>query len=282
MKIPPPFCALVLLAPAFACSRPAANGLLCSDASGCPAGFQCYATSAMEKRCYDRPLPACSPDALRCEDFEGALAGWTIVNYHQSTVQLDTTRAHSGVQSLHAAVLPHDPAAPPPENISQAQVTQTLSIAPDIFMRFFLYQPAIFPSIVEIAALLGNEGDYLGASLWLNSGRLSVDAPYNIADQITPDALSRPGNRLLPENRWICLEWQVHVGNPGEMRVWVNDEEQTELYLAADTTLVAPASGAGTVVTAGLGFFTDQHVDFSSFDVWLDDIAVSPQRLHCN
>ena len=128
--------------------------VLAAVAPSCPPGLQCYPTSAEENRCFDRPLfPTCSGAAL-CEDFEGdMLGGWFLINYNQSTLKLDGTRVHTGKQSLHAGVRPHDPNAPPPNNISQAQVTQAVSVAPDIFMRFFINQSSIFPNFVEIAAL---------------------------------------------------------------------------------------------------------------------------------
>jgi hypothetical protein len=236
----------------------------------------------MERRCYDQPLLACTPGTTLCDDFEGPLAGWYAINYNHSTLTLDAVQTHSGHQALHAGVRPHDPAAAPPDNISQAQVTQAVSIAPDIFMRFYFYQSWIFPNYVEIAALQENRGDYRGASLWLNTGKLEVDAPIDAADAITPMELTRLGNRLLPEREWTCIEWQIHVGvAEGSLRAWINDEPQDELYLPANTSLVTPTSGQGTVVVAGLGFFTDDAAPFPSYDVWFDDIAVSSQRIGC-
>src|SRR5262249_29187775 len=162
-----------LVTPALACVQPVANGVLCSNRDACPPGLQCYTTSAMERRCFDRPLfPTCSPGAALCEDFEGALAGWYVINYNHSTVMPDTMHLHTRNQALHTAVRPRNPTAAPPDDLSQAQITQAVSIAPDIFVRFFIYQASIFPNFMEIAALQENRGDYRGASLWLNTGKV--------------------------------------------------------------------------------------------------------------
>ena len=108
-----------------------------------------------------------------------------------------------------------------------------------------------------------------------------VEVP-DIAGAHTPTELTRLAQSPLRLNQWVCLEWQIHVGTQGAIRVWVDDVEDPDLYIPADTSLVAPDSGEGTVVVAGLGFFTDQAVTFSSYDVWFDDIAVSPQRIGCH
>ena len=82
--------------------------------------------------------------------------------------------------------------------------------------------------------------------------------------------------------KWLCLEWQVAAAD-NDIRVWIDSAAQTDLSVS--TKNHGGSAGDFVFPTFNKIWFgwwlyqaspTPDH-----FDVWLDDIAISSQRLGC-
>ena len=282
---------IVLLDTGAGCSKPSANGLLCSAQMTCPAGFRCYTTTT-GPRCYDydpRPdagdidaLTITTADSgsttcshLLCEDFEdpAPLQRWGVTNFY-STIEVDGTRFHRGARSLHVRLTDpqNDPSYDPAHLVpTQGEISRELGPLSDYFMRFYVYAPPLPGEQIRIAAIQENHPeDYPDVSLWLNEGHLDVTFP---------DFSSRESSDSVASNDWACVEWQVTIGNPGAVRAWIWGAPAEALApVTSDTSKVGAAADQLAVV--GAAIFAE-HPVFSSHDLWFDDVVVDARRIGC-
>jgi hypothetical protein len=80
----------------------------------------------------------------------------------------------------------------------------------------------------------------------------------------------------LGEKVWHCLEWMLTRGAKDEARTWWNEEERPRLTYNGDW---GPRFKFPSFDSLALGFATYQSQ--GAFEVWVDELAISEQRLGC-
>jgi hypothetical protein len=198
-----------------------------------------------------------------CDDFE-----MPALNYDpcwlvemNALVEDDLTLARTGSRSMHVHV--NDLLAP---QVGQGEVTETALVpVPVFFMRAFVYLPALPGSWLRLAGLLEAAAPNEGPSLWIFSSGLTVTD--------TAGGQYSAGTSL-PLARWACLEWQVTVGSPGELHVWVDGAELISVVAPTD---LAPGLGR---LSIGAAFFGIPSA-VPAFDIWWDNVVVDSQRIGC-
>lgn len=226
----------------------------------------------------------CGSDAIVCEDFEQypaavAPAGaWTSALRGEGKIVVDTTRAFGGKQSLHVT----GKMAKDHANISRP--IQTAS--PAAYVRFMYYgtsYPAssgVHTRLARLGTSQAASGDpYTSYSLASYNGT-AIEKVNSIYLRDTGTKLNDP--KLL--NRWACLEFAVDMsGGTGKVKVqiWV-DGRELNLSAAGSSShgMTSPSWDpiSFEVFMLGLDGYQD---DAQLADFWIDDIAVTPQRVGC-
>jgi hypothetical protein len=80
----------------------------------------------------------------------------------------------------------------------------------------------------------------------------------------------------MPTRRWACLEYEVHVGTSGTIRVWLDDGATPVLGVAEDITPSPP------IAKVGIGLRADDVMnDQAGVDLWIDEVAIADTRIGC-
>lgn len=89
---------------------------------------------------------------------------------------------------------------------------------------------------------------------------------------------------VMPTQTWTCLEWRFNVATD-EMQFWLDGDEVTDIHttgmgqgcIADDLQGAWPAPQSFEVLR--LGF--EKYQESAALDAWIDDVAVSTERVGC-
>jgi len=200
---------------------------------------------------------------LICDSFENGFGSWTVHDDPpRGFLSIDPSLAKSGYMSVRAEI--DDSAA----DYVQAVMTLARPVRPT-HIRMFWFLPSATPAI-ELLRFAGSAPPYGTLVLTADRPVLSVYA----------SALNRPLNvsstTSLPRDRWACIELSLDDGtggSTGELRVWVDDVELTDLHQTglAVSALDQLALGPTLQLTAGT----------VPFAVFIDEVALDHAHIGC-
>jgi hypothetical protein len=212
-----------------------------------------------------------------CEDFEAAAldpARWSITQ-SRATVTLDASRAARGRRSLHVAV------TDPTYDGRHTGVVATRKAFPiagaQLFVRAFVYIDPI--STHRHYTVIGASGGGLGYAVNVVP---AWDPPYQPAQfrYLWSHGAGEPGATYgkpptqAPMGRWACWEWEIR-GASNELRFQLDGRDTPAFRVDAPMGWTAPG-------TAQLRFGLDSaHAVSETFSLWIDEIAVSTERIGC-
>ncbi len=218
----------------------------------------------------DTPNPSlCTIAGLAlCDGFEQPQVQsppWFFVNI-AAAVTIDTERFYRGTRSLHVRT---DAEPDPTRPTRQGEVTQTDAVPLDtLYGRVFMYAASPLPMwSFRIWGLLQVDAPNLGPMLFVDNGKIQVYPPLAELSSQTD----------LPLDRWFCLEFKVVNAVAGEMQVWLDEVELTDLHYNGDTTM-NPGVGRFSIGTALFGDTAQRP----PFDVWFDELGLDDQRIGCS
>lgn len=220
------------------------------------------------------PDITCPPGAIFCSGFEGAglPAGTTFEPSYLAAgalgtqVELDSTVAHSGKQSLKMPV---------GQNYNYYRMLSVATPA-SYWVRLFAR------STVGLGAPNSTHATFFMSSIVAPGGDYNADRAVEIAEQFgqvllnVKDSLygtggtnpnGKPGTRL-PDNAWSCMEAQFD-GASGDIHVYVEGNE------------IINASGWQAPAQYKSFRFGYLRYDSPARDVWMDDVIVAPSRVGC-
>jgi hypothetical protein len=225
--------------------------------------------------------------AQLCDDFESGNPGaapnaatWT----SSGAVSLDSTQFARGKQSLHLHLVGQ----------SWATITETKTFPEannHFFGRLFFRATAIpttNPSAAHwsLVAASGNataeirEGGISGK--WGTGTDNRTDGGTGDWTNADNDPAGNP--KPVPANQWACIEWEFD-GAKNETRFWWDGVEHPSMHTTS--TLHGGAQGVPYVLpqftNVKIGWMLYQNpVSPTTFDIWLDEIAIDSQRIGCN
>jgi hypothetical protein len=213
----------------------------------------------------DGGVVGCPTDVAFCEDFETGIANpsrW-VTEEVTSAVRVGTDMPHRGQYAMHV----HSNAAAAGTNIF-GQIAESQTFAggqpPLMSVRTFVYLPDN-PISFTLLGTTEKNAPYHDLELIVDSGVISL---WNgVIGQFTT-------GKLVPLAQWLCVEW--HIFSAGEMRVFVDDVEMTQLHVFQGTVPASPLSK--------LSFGIDVYQPTASvnpYDVWVDDIIVDTKPIGC-
>ena len=219
----------------------------------------------------DTPNPSlCTIAGLAlCDGFEQPQVQsppWFFVNIAAS-VTIDTQRFYRGTRSLHVRTeVEPDPVQP----TRQGELTQTDAVPLDtLYGRVFMYVASPLPTwSFRILGLLQPNSPNLGPMLFVDGGKLEV---------YPQSSTSLTSQTDLPLDRWFCLELKVVNAVAGEVQIWLDGVEVTDLHYNGDTTMNPPVGR----FSIGTALFGDSAVR-PAFDVWFDELGLDDQRIGCS
>jgi hypothetical protein len=217
------------------------------------------------------------PGFTFCEDFEAAaLASTWSIDSNQGTAVLDTSKFARGAKSLHVNIKSGGG--------NRALLTQTQSFPAannSFFGRAFVFAKSPLPKVhtgifsangaitggnAEVRFGLDHEG-VLQPNYWTNTG-----VEYGIFNSLPPTKL--------PTDVWACLEWEYR-GSANELHFFLNGAEMTEIQVLS-TQMPSWKAPAFAAFQMGMILFQSDTATASSFDVWFDEVGLSPTRIGCN
>jgi hypothetical protein len=220
----------------------------------------------------DLGTPPCPTDSL-CDNFDAPAIDttkWTVSCPTGVTdcVSIDQTTFNRGKGSLHVKL-----GTIAPNTLQAAVVTETATFPAPVFMhvRAFIYVPSSFSP--EPAAIMEAEqaaSPFSGVSLQLAQGGFSMFQGFPAPGMTIPPAGS------VPRNTWVCVEWDVHVGKTGYVRLSVGGSVLSSPAINGDITSTPPLGelALGLVSQAG-------STAVAPRELWIDDLVVSPSAVGC-
>jgi hypothetical protein len=143
---------------------------------------------------------------------------------------------------------------------------------PDLFIRVFVNVPGgSDPTSVAILIADQTTAAHKGMQLTLAQGSFAT------VDSVPATAQTLSATTPMPTDRWVCLEWHLHVASGGYAKLFVDGAEVTALT-ASQNTLPNPTLGElslGLVAPAAL-------TATAARDVWFDDLAVDNSPIGCD
>jgi hypothetical protein len=99
---------------------------------------------------------------------------------------------------------------------------------------------------------------------------------FSMFNALRTNAISAPASGSVPNDSWVCVEWEVVVATAGAVRLSVAGMQLSAPAIADDTTTTPPigelAFGMSTFAGAG---------DVPARDLWLDELVVSNSPVGC-
>lgn len=204
-----------------------------------------------------------APGLLLCDEFEASsidASTWTSFTNNGGLLELSTTHAHSGAQSLHAHV--------PPKAGADAHVTETKTFpqsASNLYARaWFYFEPSAPIAHVSYFSAKGPNATYTFAS---QSGTLMSLAYFSSTETANHSATG------VPIGHWACMEWNFDAG-AGTADYWLDGTPLQDLHEGSWGKDAFQSHDFGISL-----FGTDTGP--AAYDVWLDDIAVATSRIGC-
>lgn len=228
--------------------------------------------------------PRCAAlGAQLCDDFEAATlnAQWS----SSGAVSLDTSQKARGNQSLHLHLV----------NQAWATIaeTRTFPEANDHFFGRLFFRASAIPTTNPpvahwtLVAGAGNntpeirEGGINGK--W-GTGTDSTGTGGGTGDWTTEDNDPPGAARPVPSSTWACIEWEYN-GSTNETRFWWDGVEHPSMHTTATV------HGGNQSVQYILPHFTQVKIGWmlyqapvnpTTFDIWIDEIAIDSRRIGCN
>jgi hypothetical protein len=257
------------------------------------------------------PVP-CPAGALFCDNFESFAAGappsggmWT-VSQNNATVQVDTTRAFSGTQSVHAFTM--DSGA---TGVTYKSAFLGMTGAPvipltddKVYGRMMFYLESAPTSTVHWSMLDGSgtvpgqgytsvyryggqkpvtdgSGAYKGNQLMASYDTTQYYSTPPVGPQT--DCYQQSNGEVVPVGEWACAEWFFDGAN-NQMRFWLNGKELTDLAVDGMGQGCVNASYDGvwrgpTFSRLDVGWESYQADDARS--IWIDDVVFSASQVGC-
>jgi hypothetical protein len=202
-----------------------------------------------------------------CDDFEGSAldARWDI-STSMGSGQLDTTRAHSGTQSVH---LWTDAIATSASDVyALLHAEMGLPFTGRVYSRAWVYlqspQPTtMIDQIIDFSTLGG-----LGMAAGTRDG-MFVNNDY------TSMMFAESQTATVQLDTWFCLQFQMPTGTSGDSMISIGDSVVADLTLSKTTT--QPAPDQVYIGTEWPGTVSAQ----ARFDAWIDDVIVSTSATTC-
>ncbi len=205
-----------------------------------------------------------APGLLLCDDFEASgidTSTWTSFTNNGGQLDLSTTHAHSGAQSLHAHV--------PPNAGADAHVTETRTFpqtGANLFGRAWIYfEPSAPIAHVAYFWASGPKATYTFAS---QDGTLMSLAYFSSNETASHSTTG------VPIGHWACMEWNFNPA-AGTADYWLDGTPLADLHEGS--------WGKDSFQSHDFGislFGTDKGP--AAYDVWFDDIAVATSRIGCS
>jgi hypothetical protein len=231
--------------------------------------------------------PRCGLDTfLLCDDFEGAPAGGKANSALWSTmgerITVDATRAARGKQSLHVTTRSN-------ENLHFIRTTKVVPAAKNkLWGRLFFWvatRPTKFSHWTTIEATgihpKGGTARMRFGGIHVPNVENRLDFNYDIWGG-RPDGFHEVGRELvgknLPDGTWHCLEWLLDVP-AREARLFRDGTEESGV--ASSKSIDGIALDFPIIDGLNIGMSIYQDIGSSSWDVWIDEVAVDVARIGC-
>jgi hypothetical protein len=107
-------------------------------------------------------------------------------------------------------------------------------------------------------------------------------------NQFPPDSFGYSKTQVIPVDTWSCWEWQMDGKDPQKTNVhFFIDEQEVSDVAVVNGAAVADAGQKFIApqfqkVELGWQFWhDDQNKHFTGGDLWLDDVVIDDERIHC-
>jgi hypothetical protein len=206
---------------------------------------------------------------LYCDDFESASLDprWMPDVFHGSA-GVDSTRAHSGTQSLllHTNTIGVSTTNPRATLISY----DALPVTGTLYFRAWIYKASprptgFFDQTINFADAAGD-----GISTGAKDGMMANN------DYTVPQTYQQSATTMEPADAWTCWIFQMPSGTTGPTRVLLGGTEVTDAKI--DVTSTQPAPDHLYLGTEWVGSPTS----LGASDVWIDDVELATQPIGCN
>jgi len=216
----------------------------------------------------------CPEGALFCDGFESGLnPDWMDTQNNGASLRHDAVCPYHGTESLHVTTSPLDVGGS-----AQAALwrNQPAPAGAELYVRTFLYFKGPEPTENEInlVAHMDPRGEFSATSVSLKTrgGYLLLTNHPAMTDAVSVE-------RIVPTDRWICLEWRMRWSTTdGTSVVWI-DGAEVPAPLSPTENLEAPPPTIRTMVQ--LGPF-NVGAPQGALEAWFDEVAISTSRIGCD
>jgi hypothetical protein len=241
---------------------------------------------------------ACA-SALYCDDFDAYTAAnnpgrnWkTSIQYGGNSngmVSVDSAHAYSGDNSVHFKT---------PGNTDFEHAFITLEGAPYFPVKDNVFYGRMMVYVTQLPASTVHWTLIQGQGTMVPGFPNLTEAVYRYGGQINGDQLmanydtkpmssdcAQRSTTKMPKSRWTCVEWRFD-GKLKELDFWMDGTQNQALSVrqkANDTGVCQNKAWSGTwepptFNQIGIGF---QHYQKGAGEVWIDDFAISTERVGC-
>jgi len=201
-----------------------------------------------------------------CDDFESALldARWNI-STSQGSGALDTTHAHSGLQSVH--LITNAIAVSTTDEYALLHTTMGLPTTGRLYARAWVYLQSPMPT-VPIDQII-DFSNFAGQGI----SACARDGNY-VANDYTSTLFAESTTTVILDT-WFCLQLEIPSGTSGSTYVSLDDTRLDDLTLTKGST--QPQAQQVFIGTEWPGTETSQ----AQFEVWIDDVIISTSPTTC-
>jgi hypothetical protein len=212
---------------------------------------------------------ACAGASL-CDDFEGsALNDRWIPNTITGTVEIDATRFHAGRSALRMNLLSVEA-----DDYGQAFIANSDTLSPSAarhYARAWFFIAANYSHLIHLFSLGQAAEPWKSLTLGATpAGNLHISSSVAAASELDLSTSIRLGD-------WFCLEWQVDLKDPQQVRIWFDGDELSDFNRLQPTQPDPP-----------MGFFNmGPQVYYPGaptpdFEMWIDDVVIGDERIGCD
>jgi hypothetical protein len=214
----------------------------------------------------------CPSGAVVCDGFETASLApeWKNVSMN-ATISLDTSCAYRGSQSLRVQSDPVPSAGTARGTIVDDDASVVLS---DYYVRAFVWWtgPASANSIRLIDIIQSSQPGH-GILLAVQNGGFNIHNTIISAD--TANMVP------LPTDRWTCLQLEVHVGNSGAVKLWIDGSTTPAISMVGIQTMPTPPAAPLGQVNVGLGIYGTDTAQ-PAIDLHVDEVVIATSPVGCD
>ncbi len=216
----------------------------------------------------------CPKDALFCEDFESGMLDpmrWSTQKTN-SVIAVDGTRFARGKNAAHLKIT-----STRAESQAYIKTTASFPLAGNhVFVRAFYYFDTALPNR-WFTVFKANETTPPAGGLY----RLDL-IPTSETRPMVPAYyrwMGRESSRdLAPQGIWACWEWEFNFeGANNEIHFFSQEAPLTRLDVVGTPAIKTASLTFG----ANLPFHPDINVRPDGFNIWIDEVAVTKERLGC-